>query len=267
MAAQPYKMLNSSERAMLIARFREGVHAWAQEHLAGGEPVACVLLSSEEAAVELAGEREWISGSRAPGSDVIAVGLPCDWPRDLARVVLTGRSALHLDPAGLALMRAAGTRLIDAFAHAVLAACLPGRPGRQQEESLSWTRIGTPTADVRTGSGYGLVRCQWRDSPSILVLLSPGAVLECLGPWPLSKAAPGALEQRSRAMRSESVVLDAIAGEAEVAVEDVTTLAVGDVLKLDRAISEPLQVRMRGGGAVCSARLGALQGRAALQLI
>lgn len=83
----------------------------------------------------------------------------------------------------------------------------------------------------------------------------------------MSKAAPGALEQRSRAMRSESVVLDAIAGEAEVAVEDVTTLAVGDVLKLDRAISEPLQVRMRGGGAVCSARLGALQGRAALQLI
>lgn len=264
MAAHPYKMLNASERAMLTARVGEGAHAWAQEHLISGEPVRCMLLTSEEAAAELAEEREWISGGRAPGSEVMAIGLPCDWPRDLARVVLTGRSALNLDPAGLALMRAAGTRLIDALAHAILAACLPGHP---HEARLSWTRIGTPSVDAHAGSGYGLLRCQLRESPSLLILLRPGAVLECLGPWPMSKGAPAALEPRSRAMRSEPVVLDAVAGEAEIAVEDVTTLAVGDVLRLDRAISEPLQVRVRGGGTVCSARLGALEGRAALQLI
>ena len=267
MAARPYKMLNASERAVLTARVGEGVHAWAQDHLAAGEPVLCTLLSMGETAAELAAEREWISGSRAPGGDAIAIGLACDWPRDLARVVLTGRAALNLDPAGLALMRAAGTRLIEAFAHAIVAACLPGRPGHSQDTRLSWTRIETPSVDDSAGSGYGLVRCQWRDSPSLLVLLHPATVLECLGPWPTSKAAQGTLEPRSRAMRSESVVLDAVAGEAEVAVEDVATLAVGDVLKLDRALSEPLQVRMRGGGPVCSARLGALQGRVALQLI
>lgn len=267
MGAQPYKMLNASERALLTARVGEGVHAWAREHLAGGEPVLCVLLSPEEAAAEVAGEREWMSGSQAPGGDVMAIGLPRDWPRDLARVVLTGRSALSLDPAGLALLRAAGTRMIDAFAQAILAACFPGRPAQSQEARLSWTGIEAPNLEDRAGSGCGLVRCQWRDSPSVLVLLRPGTVLECLGPWPMSKAASGALEPRSRAMRSESVVLDALAGEAEVAVEDITTLAVGDVLKLDRAISEPLEVRVRGGGPVCSARLGALQGRTALQLI
>ena len=263
-AVRPYKMLNASERATLTARLGKGVDTWTEEHLAGSDPAVCTLVSAEEGAAALAEEREWIVGSRLPSGEVVAIGLAGDWPRDVARLVLTGRSALSLDPAGLALMRTVGARLVEALAHAVLAACLPdqGHEGR-----LSWTQVETPRVNFRAWSGYGLVRCQLGDSPSLLILLWPATVLDCVGPPPLPKDAQGAVEPRSRAIRSEVVVLDAVAGEAELAVEDVTTLAVGDVLKLDRAISEPLRVRVRGGGQVCAARLGALRGRAALQLI
>jgi flagellar motor switch protein FliM len=61
-------------------------------------------------------------------------------------------------------------------------------------------------------------------------------------------------------------VLDGIAGEAELALEELTTLAVGDVIKLNHKISEPLRVCIRGGGVVGAARLGASKGRTALQL-
>jgi len=59
---------------------------------------------------------------------------------------------------------------------------------------------------------------------------------------------------------------EAVAGEAELALEELTTLAVGDVIRLNRKISEPLQLRVRGGGVVCAARLGSTTGRTALQL-
>lgn len=264
LAVRPYKMLNASERAMLTARLGKGVDTWTEEHLAGSDPAVCTLVSAQEAAAALAEEREWMLGSRLPSGEVVAIGLAGEWPRDLARLVLTGRSALSLDPAGLALMRTVGARLVEGLAHAVLAACLPGQ---SFEGRLSWTRLETPRINIGAGSGHCLVRCQLGDSASLLILLWPATVLECVGPPPLSKDVQAAVESRSRAIRSEVVVLDAVAGEAELAVEDVTTLAVGDVLKLDRALSEPLQVRVRGGGQVCSARLGALRGRAALQLI
>jgi flagellar motor switch protein FliM len=74
------------------------------------------------------------------------------------------------------------------------------------------------------------------------------------------------VEPLSRALQTQRVVLDGVAGEAELALEDLTTLAVGDVIKLNRRISEPLQLCIRGGGVVCAARLGASKGRTALQL-
>lgn len=264
MAVRHYKMLNASERETLAACVGEGVNAWAGEHLSCGDPAVCTLVALEDAGAALTEEREWILASRSPSGEMLAIGLPCDWPHELARLVLTGHSALSLDPAGVALMRAAGTRFIESLAHGVLAACHPGGP---QERHLSCARVAAPQIDLSAWSGYALARCQWGESPALLILLWPAAVLECVGAALQAKGSREPLEPRSRAVRSETVVLDALAGEAELAVEEVATLAIGDVLKLDRAISEPLQVRVRGGGHVCSARLGALQGRAALQLV
>ena len=74
------------------------------------------------------------------------------------------------------------------------------------------------------------------------------------------------VEPVSRALQAQVVELDGIVGEAELAVEELSTLAVGDVIRLNRKISEPLQVRLGGGAVVCAARLGSLKGRTAVQL-
>jgi flagellar motor switch protein FliM len=108
--------------------------------------------------------------------------------------------------------------------------------------------------------------CRVADRLSLLFALAPLTVLESLASVAARSVGAVQLEARGRALQSETVVLEAIVGEAEIAVEDLGSLSVGDVIKLNRKIHQPVQVCVRGGGPVCAARLGLSRGRTALQL-
>jgi flagellar motor switch protein FliM len=97
------------------------------------------------------------------------------------------------------------------------------------------------------------------------IVLWPATVMSSLAP---TAPAPGSerVTPLSRALERQVVRLDALAGEAEIAFQELATLAPGDVLRLDRRLSEPVEVRVQNGGPVCSARLGTSRGRLALQL-
>lgn len=67
-------------------------------------------------------------------------------------------------------------------------------------------------------------------------------------------------------LEAESVAVELVVGVAELSLAELQSLSVGDVLRLDRGIKDPLMVMFDGGQGVCGAHLGAVRGRRAVQL-
>ena len=261
MSIRPFKLINRSEGQLLTARLSEAVLRWSTLYVPADPSPQCMLISADEVSVEFEQPCEWLLGTRASGP-ALAIGLQGDWLRHLGGVLLTERHADALDPAGLALLRDVGSRMLEELGAGILDALSAKPPA---EAAVAWTFAASPPMDAGAGNCFVFGQCQL-GSLSLLVVLWPGTVLASLAPTAPRRSNSLPVEALSKALQAEAVVLEGIAGEAELAVEELSTLAVGDVLKLDRRISEPLQVRIHGGDVVCSARLGASRGHTALQL-
>lgn len=269
MSARVYKLINRSEREALLAPLRGTLGRWMEQYAAGEPATRCTLLLAEEAALDRTVARQWIQGTRLPGSGpALAMGLAEGWERDLASLLLGERQAAALDPAGHKLIHELSSGLFAELGQGVFEALLPKQhTAGGTRASLSWTSLACePALQARSGDPMILCECRLGERLTVLLALPPATVFESLAPTPAPSSGSPHLEPRSRALQSETVVLEAIVGEAEIAVEELGTLSVGDVLKLNRKIHQPVQLVVRGGGPVCVARLGALRGRTALQL-
>jgi hypothetical protein len=259
MEVRPYKLINRSEREILTARLIEGIRRWSVRYAPDDARTDCVLVLPGDDVVQLPEPREWVLATRQ-AAPVLTIGVPEDWPRGLAGLVLTERQAVALDPAGLQLLRELGAGLLEELGQSLLEAIHPA------EGSLAWRRITAPTFAGTPADGQVVGHCRLGDALDLVVTIWPDIVQRCLAASAPRRVAAAAVEPLSAALQAEKVVLDGIAGEAELVLEELTTLAVGDVIKLNRKITEPLQVCIRGGAVVCAARLGASKGRTALQL-
>ena len=261
MTIRPYKLVNRTERGILTARLTDGMRRWSTRYALDDAQIHCTLVLPGEDTAQIPEPREWILAAR-DGAPVLAIGLPEDWPRGLAGLVLTERQSA-LDPAGLQLMRELGAGLLEELGQSVLDAALAIHPA---QEGLAWSRAAAPAFAGGPADGQVFGHCRLGDALDLIITIWPQTVQRCLAADAPRRAAAAPVEPLSGALQAQIVVLDAIAGEAELALEELTTLAVGDVIRLNRKISEPLQVCIRGGSVVCAARLGASKGRTALQL-
>jgi hypothetical protein len=260
MTIRPYKLVNRTERGTLTARLTDGLRRWSVRYAPDDAETDCTLVLPGEDTAQIPEPREWILAARQ-SAPVLAIGLPEDWPRGLARLVLS--QSVALDPAGLQLVRELGAGLLEELGQSVLDAALAIHPA---QESLVWSRAAAPAFAGGPADGRVFGHCRLGDALELIITIWPETVQRCLAADAPRRAAAAPVEPLSGALQAQIVVLDGIAGEAELALEELTTLAVGDVIRLNRRISEPLQVCIRGGGAVCAARLGASKGRTALQL-
>jgi hypothetical protein len=260
MAIRPFKLVNRTERSILASRLSEGVRLWADELFVTDKRPECTLVSPEQTIGEVETEREWF-GAKRSSEAAVAVGLPRDWPADLARLVFSGRPNRSLDAAGVRLMREVGAALVEELARHVLAA-LQLKGGGQ----VTCGRVEKPLDVEAPGRGFVLASCQIGAPKSWLIVIWPSVVLESVGQLVHSHAPGPVLATLSKALQSETVRVEAVVGEAELTLQELATLAVGDVLKLDRKITQSVQLQVRGGGGVCAGRLGASKGRAVLQL-
>jgi len=275
MTAKVYKLINRSEREALLVPLRAFLERWMQNYAAGDPTMRCTLQLTDGPLLDGTLARHWLHGTRLPGTEpVLALGLEEDWQRDLAGLVLGERQAAALDPAGRKLINELSSGLFAELGQGVLDALIPKKhaAGSAHGPALNWTSLGAdslagaPALQARSGDPAILCECRLGERLTVLLALPAATVFECLS----STAAPSAnsqhLEPRARALQSETVVLEAIVGEAEIALEELETLSVGDVLRLNRKVEQPVQLIVRGGGPVCVARLGSLRGRTALQL-
>ena len=61
-------------------------------------------------------------------------------------------------------------------------------------------------------------------------------------------------------------VLEVYAGESELALPELATLAIGDVIKLDRRLEDPALVKLGAGAPLCAGHLGTDGNHKAVQL-
>ena len=260
MTIRPYKLVNRTERGILTAWLTDGMRRWSTRYAPDDAQTHCMLVLPGEDTAQIPEPREWILATRQ-SAPVLAIGLADDWPRGLAGLVLS--QSVSLDAAGLQLMRELGAGLLEELGQSVLDAALATHAA---EGGLVWSRASAPAFAGGLADGQVFGHCRLGDTLDLIITIWPETVQRCLASDAPRRAAAAPVEPLSGALQAQRVVLDGVAGEAELALEELTTLAVGDVLKLNRKISEPLQVRIRGGGVVCAARLGASKGHTALQL-
>ena len=265
MSARVYKLINRSEREALLAPLSASIRRWAEQYAAGDPTVRCALLLADEAAPDRTGARQWLQGARPQGPEpALAIGLDEGWERGLAALVLGERQAAALDPAGRKLIRELSSELFADLGQGVLDSLLP----KKKEGAVTWASSFAAESGLSARSGEPAILCECRldDRLTVVLAFSQPTVLESLASTASPSTGSVQLEPRARALQAETVVLEAIVGEAEIPVAELGTLSVGDVIKLNRKIHQPVQLCVRGGGVVCVARLGALRGRTALQL-
>jgi flagellar motor switch/type III secretory pathway protein FliN len=249
MTTRPFKLVNGTESQRLCKRLSEDLARWAGEWLSEDVTVPDVTVQTEADATR---EYSWTARQLASGAG-IAVGTPAD--DTSLRLVLTGTvdaSSVDVnDPVLAELEKSAIRALFDLLLHAA--------------ESTS-TDTPSPQEYRVPGSGYVMLRCRFENAFELSILLWPKTVDQWLG-QKTEKAARKVSVSRLEALDSQTVTLDVVVGEAEIAFEELRGLCEGVVIKLDRRLDQPLQLRLVGDGTVCSGHLGLNDDRRAVQVV
>ena len=118
----------------------------------------------------------------------------------------------------------------------------------------------------RSGSGWNAYKI-FMDELTLDVAVPPSIALPWIGKSAGSMTPNKApLASAKAAIRPSELVLSAELGKVSIRLEDLRHLAMGDVLTLDRKLTDSLQLNTRSGAYVSDARLGCLDGSRALVL-
>lgn len=113
---------------------------------------------------------------------------------------------------------------------------------------------------------YATVLVTLGDAKSpVVALLSPELMAAAI-PARGKLDAAESLEPRNAAIAQEVIAVEAVLGEGEVSVSELTKLAVGDVVVLEQKLGEPASLAIRGGGRIVGAAPGRVEGVRAVQI-
>jgi len=257
MGVQAYKLVNRSERERLAGRVQEVVRAFIARVTREPAEAACTVSALGEGEQIRSDPKVWMVGTRS-GMTVVAVGLSEGWTREFARLLLGGALAEGLDAAGLEAVGELGDALLQECGAALAVALEPS--GTSPEPPLQWER-GSALQPGFAGQATMMAACNLGEQLPMLMVLGSELVLGYLAGDTRAYPGTGALEPLRSAIHSGSVPLEVVAGGAEMAVGELATIKVGDVIKLDRTLEQPLTIRVRDGQTVGTVFLAAHRGR------
>jgi flagellar motor switch/type III secretory pathway protein FliN len=241
-----FKLINRSESQRLCDRAASQLQRWSQEWLSGELGAPHVTTQSEVSSDEV----RWVARAATDGRGA-AIGLPSI---ESLQQRLTA-SLEFFKPTHSPLFRELEEAAILSLGHSLV-----GTEG----EVVTFPS----TQDIQApGSGYVLLRCGFEDDFALHLLLWPKTVEEWLVDGGVQTRRPRVSVSRMEALDSQTVRLEVLAGEAEIAFEEFRSLCEGVVIKLDRQLSQPMQLRLVGDGVVCAGHLGVSEDRRAVQIV
>lgn len=255
-----YWVINNSERALLSQKLQQAVVRWQENWFRANLTSTVRLLANVgEIATQM---YRWQSGTTRQGLTV-ALGVPidADWGVGFAIAGLA-------EPSPTTVRGDTARQVETAVLRGLISAVLVETGRLAADDPITWSgdSVDAETVDV-TG---GFVAAEYQISGShaaISLLLNPettAAYVETLSP-PVRHN--GGLVPIRRALDSETLSLDVIVGEAELLLQELAGLTVGDVLRLDRRIDEPLQLTLDGSNPVSAGHLGKAGTQKAVQLL
>jgi flagellar motor switch/type III secretory pathway protein FliN len=247
MSTRSFKLVNRSESQRICDRLSVHVTHWSEQWLSGTSAAPDVLPQKDGGSFD---RHAWTVRCNADGAGA-AIGLPMN--DSSIRQRLSGVSGLNMDDAVFTeLEREAVSSLLTSLHTA-------------DENDID--RMPSSEAFDAPGSGYVLCLCRLRDVADFYVLLWPATVQAWLSDVTAKTSAKRVSVSRMDALDAQTVKIDVVAGEAEVAFEDFQSLSEGVVIKLDRRLDQPLLIRLVGDGVVCSGHLGFNEERRAIQVV
>jgi len=249
MATRPFKLVNHSETQRLCERVSATASRWAQDWLSAALTNPKVEIQTAPESIEL---RDW-TAKRVGTETAAAVGIK---KGDTSlRVSLTGtaeQSSLDLeDP------------MLEELERKAIQALLESSLGSGDRTDID---MPAPQEFEARGSGYVVLQCRWEGALELHLLLWPKTVEAWLGQAG-TKTARRVSVSRLDALDTQTVKLEVIAGEAEIAFDELRSLCEGVIIKLDRRLDQPLQLRVQGDGVVCAGHLGLNDDRRAIQVV
>jgi hypothetical protein len=245
---RPYLVLGKSQRDLVTEQVRKALHVWVEEWLGRGTVLPTV---SEIEPVSADG---WVLAQigRRPS---VGIGWKRPW--------LT-RAGLHFVGSAAEQEKDGNSFIGQAMAEAALtdlALRLCGVEALIRKEDPS-----VASQAVVRGAGFLVFGCQFEGIECFQIVGWPEWVASFRGK-PTNRKPGKRLMLPADALGSEQVRIRALVGEAELPIADFASLAVGDVIVIDRLVGEAITVQVAGGDAFAGGHLCASGGSKAVELV
>lgn len=258
MSVTRFCLLNDTERKLLARKLQQAVANWQGDWFSADVPSSTALANLVDNPVS---RYRWMRGSTPRGLSA-AVGVPvdADWGLGFALTALANTAA---NSAGGDIARALEIELLRGLIRALLM-----ESGRADPlDPVTWSDGIDDDDSFDAVRGFVCAEYQLRGSHAGLVMmLYPETTSAYLATLERAVKPAGAMVPAGHALESQPVRVEVVAGEAELLLQELATLAVGDVVRLDRNIAQPLQLVISGGEAISAAHLGAAGDQKAVQL-
>lgn len=259
MSITHFCLLNQTESKLLSRKLHDALRRWQLDwlRLSASPKIALVQTTAIEAA-----SYRWIRGT-TPHGLTVAIGMPRAANWSLAPVLITDVVEAAAEPAG-DIARDVEAEVLRDLAQTVL-----GETGRVPAgDPIEWGDGREEHDTLDSARGFTAAECHIPGShAALLVVLYPSTTAAFLAELPRTTRRGGDLVPARRAIESQRVRLDVVLGQTELLLPEVAMLAVGDVLRLDCNIAEPLQVVVSEGETLSGAHLGVVGDRKAIQLL
>lgn len=253
---RPYRLFGDTEQRNAIRQVSKELVEWTSEWMAIGnlspnvEVIPLTEILQDGMHWQLAGTHDM---------PFVAVGYSGVWQRQLPGLLLGDVLETQPDTLSDHIAEALALQVARALAERLLIAA-----GLSEAASANiWS--GAPPNNVgQTGSPYLALRCALSPETVLDILLYP----EMLDAWVdgPEDSVREPIQPVAQTFDNERVNLEIIIGEGELTIEELGTLATGDVIPLDRKLSQEISIRLAGNVSVCSGFLGGVHGRLAVQV-
>ena len=248
MAVQPFLLINHTERVSVVANVQKALHVWEEEWFAASARLTVVLVDGSDVR-----EHTWKS-YKTTGRASVSISMPEDWHRGATSWITGNAGVVEKDGEVAAVVM---NQLLRSLAAALL--------GTMGDKALPIIEVEAPADHSFTAAGGVFVQCRAETGIEFRLWLSPDVVEDWVAHIGVPNAHRISLMPARQAIAERTVSVEAILGEAELTLDELQTLGIGDVIRLDRRLDEPLTVRISSAVA-CAGFLGTAGEQKAVQL-
>jgi flagellar motor switch/type III secretory pathway protein FliN len=250
---RPYLVLGDSDRRFLLERIEAALAAWREDWLPGNAPELRPSPVSEPQA------ERWLAGETG-GRRRVLLGCSGGWIAEVG-ALSTAQAPNAAAATGAAELAAqVGEAMLKGLAEGIFRYCSGTAPAKPH-----WGDEAPPETWLRPGAGAAIYSCELSPGFVLVLALSPELVAASLPK--AQSAAREPLVAARRAVEPCAVIVEAVVGETEIELGELSQLAAGDVIVLDRKLDDPLLLRLDIGEPVGRIHLGTAGGKIAVQVV